>query len=66
MVPVRQELKITNKRISLNQAWPEKQAKVEDPRILRIAAAIGRKMARDEIKRIRAAKDDIAPDGKNA
>ncbi|MDB5394082.1 MAG: hypothetical protein JWM91_1588, partial [Rhodospirillales bacterium] len=31
-----------------------------------VAAAIDRKVARNEIKRIRAAKDDIATEGKNA
>jgi hypothetical protein len=30
-----------------------------DPRILRIAEAIGRKLARDHIKRMRAANDDV-------
>jgi len=30
----------------------------EDPRILRIAAAIGRKLARDDIKQLRAANDN--------
>jgi hypothetical protein len=42
------------------------EATGEDPRILRIAAAIDRKIARDEIKRMRAAKDEIASNEKNA
>jgi hypothetical protein len=56
-------LKIVNETIGPLQASHAVEPEGEDPRIRWIAAVVGRKLARDYIKRMQGAKDDIAADG---